>query len=96
MAAVPHSLTASIAKQNANGLALKKTNKVKQIKSSMTYKWSLMMMRMMIFMQIRRRIRWLAASLRIREHGWSQLQKSVGVRLGSIVFLAPVSLALNQ
>ena len=36
MAAVPHSLTASIAKQNANGLALKETNKVNQMKSSMT------------------------------------------------------------
>ena len=36
MAAVGEIVTASVAKQNANGLALKETNKVNQMKSSMT------------------------------------------------------------
>ena len=53
-------------------------------------------MMMMIFMQIKRQIECQAACLRGGGMEDGNQERSFGVHLGSIVFLAPVSLALNQ
>ena len=47
-------------------------------------------------MQIKRRIEWWAACLRGGEVEDGSQERSSGVRLGFIVFLAPVNLAINH
>ena len=55
-----------------------------------------MILMMMIFMQIKRQIEWLAACQRGGGMEDGNHERSFGVHLGSTVFLAPVSLALYQ